>query len=243
MHSDHILFVDESGDHGLASIDRHYPVFVLCSVLVRRDHYLELSSRLSSVKMEIWGHDEVVLHEHDVRKPSGIFSILQQQDVRNRLHEGLNAIFTDCTFQLIYSVIKKADYVARYQDPINPYDLSMSFVLERAYLELNSRGRGAQKTTVVVECRGKVEDAQLRRAFDRIVAGNNACGRALPFELLMVSKLANSPGLQVADLAARPMGRKVIGPDQPNRAYEVLRNKIRRDVHGRAEGWGVKIAP
>lgn len=243
MHSDYLIFIDESGDHGLVSIDRHYPVFVLCCVLVNKAAYLELAARLSQIKFDVWGHDEIVFHEHDIRKPEGRFSILQIADVRARFQEKLSAFFEESDIQLILSVIKKPEYVARYPYPTNPYDLSMSFVLERAFLELNSRGQGARRTTVIVECRGPKEDAQLKAAFDRIVLGNNACGRALPFELEMVSKKANSCGLQIADLTARPVGIRYLRPNQSNRAYEVIKGKIRRDQSGRAEGYGLKLFP
>jgi hypothetical protein len=244
MFSNYVIFIDESGDHGLATIDRHYPVFVLCGVLVRKDAYVDqVSARLSRIKMDYWGHDEVVLHEHEIRKPRGIYSFLQIPELRAQFHEAISSMFRDCDFTLIYSVIKKIEYAARYPIPQSPYDLSMSFVLERAFLELNSRGEGTRKTTVVVESRGRVEDAQLKLAFDRIVAGNNATGRALPFDLLMVPKAANSAGLQLADLAARPIGIRTLRPEQPNNAFDVIKAKIRRDHHGKAEGWGVKLFP
>ncbi|MBF6022870.1 DUF3800 domain-containing protein [Lysobacter niastensis] len=244
MNSDYLIFIDESGDHGLASIDRHYPVFVLCCVLIRKDHYVnQLVPRLTKLKLDVWGHAEVVLHEHDIRKPKGVYSILQIEHVRNAFHQQITEIFAECEYMLIYSVIKKEEYARRYAAPASPYDLSMSFVLERAFLELNSRGQGARKTHVVVECRGKVEDAQLATAFERIVNGNNACGRALPFDLVMVPKVANSAGLQLADLAARPIGIRTIRPEQANRAYETIRTKIRRNAQDEALGWGVKLFP
>jgi len=244
MFSDYLFFIDESGDHGLRSIDRHYPVFVLCGVLVRKREYAEqLSPHLCQLKMDFWGHDEIVLHEHDIRKPRGQFSILQIEETRLRFHERVSQLFARCDFQLIYSLIRKEQYAARYPDPVNPYELSMSFVLERAFLEINARGQGARTTHVIVEKRGPKEDAQLAVAFKRIVEGNNACRRALPFELVMVSKSANSPGLQIADVAARPLGIKTLRPLQANRAYDVLRDKIRRDAAGEAQGWGVKVFP
>lgn len=244
MNSDYIIFIDESGDHGLTSIDRHYPVFVLCAALIKKERYEnELCPSFLKLKHDTWGHGEVVLHASDIRRPNGIYSVLQIEEVRNRFHEQLNAIMERCEYQLIFSVIKKHEYAARYPDPTNPYDLSMSFVLERAFLELNSRGQGARKTFVVVEKRGDVEDAQLAIAFERIVNGNNACGRALPFQLVMVPKIANSLGVQLADLCARPVGIRTIRPEQPNRAYEIIRAKIRRDAAGNALGWGVKMFP
>ncbi len=244
MFSDYLLFIDESGDHGLASIDRHYPVFVLCGVLVEKDEYVDrLCPQVARLKLKYWGHSEAVLHERDIRKPSGEFSFLQIAEKRESFNQEIAAIFQDGEFQLIFSVIRKEAYVQRYALPRNPYDVAMGFVLERAFLELNSRGHGTRRTTVVVECRGKREDAELRLAFQHIVNGNNACGRALPFDLLMVPKNANSIGLQISDLAARPMGSHVIRPEQPNRSYDAIRPRIRRGPSGQIPRFGVKVSP
>ncbi|TNH07156.1 DUF3800 domain-containing protein, partial [Pasteurellaceae bacterium Phil11] len=39
-YSDFIVYVDESGDHSLQSIDRNYPVFVLAFCIFYKQHYL-----------------------------------------------------------------------------------------------------------------------------------------------------------------------------------------------------------
>ncbi|QAU24354.1 DUF3800 domain-containing protein [Dyella sp. M7H15-1] len=243
-YSDYVVFIDESGDHGLKSIDASYPVFVLCAALFSKKDYVDaICPALNALKMEFWGHDEVILHEHDIRKPKNQFAFLQDAQNRAAFQEKLSAILEQSPFKLIFSIINKEEYVHHYQVPRNPYDVAMSFVLERVFLELNSMGQVAKRTKVIVECRGPNEDVQLREAFAKIVGGNNACGRPLPFDLLMVPKLSNSIGLQIADLCARPMGIKSLQPKQPNRAYEIIAGKIRRNPHGRAEGWGVKVSP
>lgn len=38
-HSDYLIFADESGDHGLSSIDEQFPVFALVFCLVRKQDY------------------------------------------------------------------------------------------------------------------------------------------------------------------------------------------------------------
>jgi len=38
-HSDYIVYVDESGDHSLTSIDPDYPVFVLSFCIFRKEVY------------------------------------------------------------------------------------------------------------------------------------------------------------------------------------------------------------
>ncbi len=59
----------------------------------------------------------------------------------------------------------------------------------------------------------------------------------------MCDKRCNSAGLQLADLVARPIGRKIMDPGQPNRAYDILRHKFRRDSRGDVRGYGLKIFP
>lgn len=54
---------------------------------------------------------------------------------------------------------------------------------------------------------------------------------------------ANHCGLQLADLIARPIGNKVLHPDQPNRAYDLLEPKFRRSEKGVVEGFGLKCFP
>jgi hypothetical protein len=243
-YSDYIVFIDESGDHGLKKIDASYPVFVLCAAIFNKHDYVEsICPAINRMKMDFWGHDEVILHEHDIRKPKNQFAFLQDAENRATFQERLSTILEKSRFQLIFSVIHKERYIQRYHAPRNPYDVAMGFVLERVFLELNSRDQASKRTKVIVECRGANEDAQLGEAFARIAGGDNACGRPLPFDLLMVPKLSNSTGLQIADLCARPMGIRSIRPDQQNRAYEIIAGKIRRDAHGRAEGWGVKVSP
>ena len=41
-----------------------------------------------------------------------------------------------------------------------------------------------------------------------------------------VSKKANSSGLQLADLIARPIGLSILRPGQPNRAFDTIKGKI-----------------
>jgi len=39
-YSDHKIYIDESGDHGLKTIDPEYPVFVLACCIFRKSHYI-----------------------------------------------------------------------------------------------------------------------------------------------------------------------------------------------------------
>ena len=39
--SDYIIFADESGDHGLVTVNRHYPIFVLACCVFEKAAYIE----------------------------------------------------------------------------------------------------------------------------------------------------------------------------------------------------------
>jgi hypothetical protein len=86
---------------------------------------------------------------------------------------------------------------------------------------------------VIFESRGAQEDGTLELEFHRIVQNGANWGykrpnfRALSWQMLNRPKAVNSTGLQLADLAARPIGLNVLRPNQLNRAFEVLRPKIR----------------
>lgn len=65
----YIVYVDESGDHGLASVDAQYPVFVLSFCVFHKGHYTEkVVTAIERFKFRHFGHDSIVLHEHEIRK-------------------------------------------------------------------------------------------------------------------------------------------------------------------------------
>jgi hypothetical protein len=55
--------------------------------------------------------------------------------------------------------------------------------------------------------------------------------------------LANSAGLQLTDLMARPIAINHFRPGRPNRAFEIIATKFRRSPSGTIEGWGIKLIP
>lgn len=241
--ADHIVFVDESGDHGLVSIDPHYPVFVLAFTVFELAAYADrVVPSLLRFKLRWFGHDQVVLHEHDIRKNKGPFGILRSAEVREPFMAHMNELVSAAEFTLVASAIRKERHKARYAEPPNPYHVAMGFGLERVYRELRGRGCRGGKTHILFERRGDKEDRELELEFRRICDAN-ATGAVLPFEPVLCSKASNSPGLQLADLVARPVGRKIVDPGQPNRAYDIIHPKFRRDRHGKVLGWGLKIFP
>lgn len=238
--SDYIVFVDESGDHSLVSIDRGYPVFVLTFCIVEKSVYLnEMVPKIKELKIATFGHDAVILHERDIRKKEGAFSRIGEKG-REAFLASLTSVLAETEFALIAIVIDKREHRQQYVHPAHPYHLAMKFGLERLEKFLAKRS-SRRLTHILCESRGKKEDKELELAFLRLRDGSRRITR--PYDIVILDKKANCEGLQIADLTARPIGLSVLYPDQPNRAMDVIRTKLDRDKNGVVEGYGLKIFP
>ena len=239
--SDYIVYVDESGDHSLTSIDQQFPVFALSFCVVKKDAYMRsIVPAVQALKFKYWGHDAIVLHEHGIRKSKGDFTwMLTNKERREAFYCDLHRIMIDMPFDLIGSVIDKKAHVKTYLDPWSPYDLALQFYLERLCIFLIERGQSGRLIHVVFECRGKREDDDLERKFRQIVTEESGVGylspnfSAMEFKPTFAKKSINSTGLQLADLTARPLALWTIRPEQFNRTYSVIKDKL----------WGMKMFP
>lgn len=242
--SDYVIYVDESGDHGLTSIDPDYPIFVLNFCIFEQEHYAgTVVPALKRFKFRWFGHDVVVLHEHDIVKQKAPFGFLQNLTKRERFLTELTEIVEQAQFILVSAVIDKRRLITRYASPENPYEIGLRFCMERAWAFLKERGQDGRQTAVIVERRGKREDNDLELVFRRVCDGGNRWGKMPTLSFVPADKRINSSGLQIADLTARPIGRHVLAPGQPNRAYDIIATKFRRSSAGKIDGWGLKVFP
>lgn len=226
---------DESGDHGLDKIDPDFPVFVLCGWLFEIEHYLSREiAAFSAIKFAHFGHE--------IRKRIGPFQILANQDKRTEFMAHVSKLFENCSGVLLAAAIDKRRHTQQYKFPADPYSMSLLFCLERLYGYLHDAGVSGGSMTCVFEQRGEKEDNELSAHFTHICAGNNYWGK-LPFNMVFASKLANMPGLQMADLAAYPIARHVMNAKAPNPAYDIVEKRFRRSPDGKILGWGLKVFP
>jgi hypothetical protein len=120
-HSDY-CFVDESGDHSLDVINPQYPVFVLAFCILPCKAYVEqITPAVRRLKFDLFGHDMLILHEHDIRKKTGPFAQLNK-DRRDALMDGLTEIIAAAPMTLVAVVISKVKHKARHRPraPIPP---------------------------------------------------------------------------------------------------------------------------
>ncbi|MFC0153208.1 DUF3800 domain-containing protein [Xanthomonas dyei] len=249
--SDYIVFVDESGDHGMANIDSAFPLFVLsCCLISKRDYMAAVVPAIQRIKFATFGHDAVVLHEREIRRDIGPFSLLRDRDKKQAFIDALTDALASAPMTVFAAVIDKRRLQDRQhrQRGENPYEISMRFCLERMYYKLSKQGQVAQRgapliTHVLCEARGHNEDQDLELAFRRICGGDNFSGVELPFDPVICDKKSNAIGLQLVDLVARPIGMRQLRPDQPNRAWDVIEQKLDKDASGRYLGYGLKCYP
>lgn len=231
--SDYIVFADESGDHGLISIDPEFPVFALVFCAFEREAYVTIvEPAFRRLKFKWFGHDAVVLHEREIRKQEPPFSFLRDAAARESFMEDVNAIMRDAPFRAFVAVIDKVRLRDRYARPWNPYEIAMLFCMERLSGHLASNRQNGRLAHVLFEGRGKQEDAQLELEFRRIVNNERRWGyKAIdfgrcPLQAVFVPKAANLGGHQLTDLIARPLALSVLRPNQRNRAAETIRDRV-----------------
>ena len=106
-HSDYVVYVDESGDHGLKNIDKNFPVFVLAFCIFKKKAYVEsIVPSLQAFKFRHFGHDQAILHETDIRKDRGEFSFLKSRTKKQAFLNELTDIIESSSFTLISTIIK-----------------------------------------------------------------------------------------------------------------------------------------
>jgi hypothetical protein len=246
--SSYIVYVDESGDHSMVSIDDAYPVFVLSFCVFNKKYYgRSVVPTVEDFKFRNFGHDIIILHERDIRKETGQFRFSGANE-KNSFLGALSKIIEVSKFILITAVIDKRRMKDAGETADNPYHIALRFCLEQLREFLYEKDQLGAQTHVVVECRGKKEDAELELEFRRVCDGANKFGVPLPFTVVFADKRSNSSGLQLADLVARPIGLSVVRPDQPNRAFNLLKEKFfcdggRQNVGTNYHGVGYLIYP
>eukprot|EP00747_Dinoflagellata_sp_TGD_P172284 gnl/TRDRNA2_/TRDRNA2_208423_c0_seq1.p1 gnl/TRDRNA2_/TRDRNA2_208423_c0~~gnl/TRDRNA2_/TRDRNA2_208423_c0_seq1.p1 ORF type:complete len:154 (-),score=7.15 gnl/TRDRNA2_/TRDRNA2_208423_c0_seq1:33-494(-) len=150
----------------------------------------------------------------------------------------LSSLMAEVDYTVAASVIQKAKLSKKYLFPENPYHIALGLCMERAAAFLHAHDQGKKTIPIIAEGRGNKEDRQLELEFRRVLDGAAVLDfnlQDIRYDLRIVPKAANLEGLQLADLIARPIGRKILDWDQENRAYDIIRTKFK--------GAGLKTFP
>ena len=236
--SDYIVFTDESGSPVLDPVDPDYPIFVLVFCVVHKDTYADyMQPEFKKLKFKYFGHDMIPLHSHAIRKPKGEYAFLQNAKIREEFLTDINGIMERSEYALITHVVDKIALRKRNAKPFNPYDIALRMNMEQLSRFLLEKGENGKLCHLIAESRGKTEDRQLELEFRRVLDPEYGWGMAqqfsfaeTPMQLRFVEKKINSAGLQIADLAAHPIGRHTLKPEQENRSFDIVSKKIFRRI-------------
>ena len=239
----HLLYIDESGGHDMEHVDPNYPVFVLLGLLVGEKYYARtLVPRVKAVKEQNGLDRGVLLHSSSIRRQEREFAALSDVSRRNRFYESLNKMFRTSRIRIYAVVIDKRRLKERYILPPDPYDVSLSQLLS---LTCGPPGTPTvwrpNVDRIVAESRGRREDKQLQNHYQHFRAlGLSSYGadgvqsrraqtvdRVFPVRIDFVGKSKVVTGLELADLAAYPLGRAYVNKDWSNPAYLAVATKVR----------------
>ncbi|NVM57508.1 MAG: DUF3800 domain-containing protein [Desulfobacterales bacterium] len=243
----YVMFVDESGDHNLQNVDDNFPLFCLCGCIFEKAYYHATARPLvDALKIRFCHSTNVILHSRDVRRQQGAFYFLKDRDRREEFYEALNELMGQLDFSIIAVAILKREHLAQYGDRAkHPYHLGLEFMMERFALTMR-RGGGSNEGHIIAESRGRVEDELLKEEFFRLKAEGSYYQRFKEITTLWTEKKRkNIVGLQIADLAAYPIARKILDPAHDQLSFDVLRAKICSEPGPgtRILGYGMKIFP
>ena len=240
-----LVYLDEAGDHSLEIVDKDFPLFALAMFICDEVVYTQkIIPAVNKLKIDYFGHEAVIIHSRDIRKALKEFAFLMHPVKRVEFYTQLNQIMREMEYTLIASVIRKQEHKEKYGvEASNPYDLALTFALERLLPLLEDVAQN--KVSIVAESRGKNEDNELMLSFLRIVnQGSGFVGadrfKKINFHLRFVPKMMNVVGMQLADLAAYPIARHVHNPNVSNLAYEIIKEKLYK---GKGLVRGLKVFP
>jgi hypothetical protein len=237
--SDYIVFVDESGSPTLSHIDPNHPVFVLVFCVFNKWEYCDvIQPAVKRLKFEFFGHDMAILHSHEIRKRSGDFNILMNKKRRELFLTRLDDIIKNSSFEIIATVIDKREVYGEQSENIDYiYHHALWECVKKLHHCLKLKNATNKMTHIIAESRGRTEDRNLIDAFMRISYALKITEDTAQLlyhtdhlSLLFAEKKINSAGLQIADLVGHPIGRHAINPEQPNHAFDILKNKIADDI-------------
>jgi len=224
--SNYLVFVDESGDNQLNKYPKEFPMFVLAFVIISKDEYCDkLLPKFARLKLKYFPDVSTIFHEREIRKAEKRFSFLTNAELRQSFQADLTALMTDIDYKVVAVAINKE---TSNKDDLTDdlYILGVKYGLEKIEAFLKSQN-DFNYTTVTFESRFysvegyKQEDDKLYKYFKEMA--NDKFGVEIHI------KSAGGLGLQFADLIARPIGVHVLRPEQQNRAWDIIKDKLCKD--------------
>ncbi len=261
---DYIISIDESGSSNLKQVlkakrngkepadsEKHFTV-TACKISMEK--FNQARDMMMEIKHRYWenalfdykdGPKRVCFHSREIRTRREAFNpgIIDYPSFIADLSEMMKNI----PLTLYASHIDKEKHVQQYIHPLSPYDLCMTFVLERIMLDI-----GANKTCVIIlEARGKKDDNELLNFIIQLLDhGSRYCSSTIFSKIKGVyfnpkwsaadDDQKSYWALELADLCAYPI-QKYFTYNKKDKAFETLLPKI--SCYPNIGGKGLKTFP
>lgn len=255
------LHIDEVGNSDLRSSNNPNERYLsLTGVALKLSHVQKLTEDIQQLKEEYFlpiDGRPVILHRKDILQKKPPFHTLKDTETEMNFNRQLLNLFEKFEYKVFTVVIDKLEHLKKYQTwQAHPYHYCLEVLLERYAMYLSSIYSYGD---VLAESRNTNDDQKLKASFSNIYKRGTRFHPAKLFQTRLTSrdlklkkKLANDPGLQLADLLAHPsyrdikIGREgvIINNDFGTKIIEILNDsKYYRHTSGRIEGYGRKWLP
>jgi hypothetical protein len=223
--SEYIIFVDESGTPMTTSVDKDFPIFSLQFLVITKHEYARIAvPEIVGFKMKHHGSDSVILHGSRIHRREGEFEFLNKKSIADTYYLDLDAVVAKIPMRL-HSAFYLHREVSRLDSLIveKPYALFLHRLLSEVVETVSRDGYSKTRCRVVIESR-RDEDARMLASFE-------AYQEVFPsskvdFELEMVSKERNLPGLQLVDLVATPVAQSCIPGSKESKSWATVATKV-----------------
>lgn len=226
------LFIDECGEPNLEKIDKTFPIFTLCGILISSDKLKVLEADINDIKNELWGTEDIIFHSRDIRNHSKDFVNLMSEEIKKKFFERLNEVMgREDLYVIVCCCILKEPFVERFNTGEDVYGLSLKYLIERAIFHIDDNTEGNAKLSIIVECRNPNQNKALLKYYNGLrvtgtkwITADRLTDRIKNFSFKY--KKENIIGLQIADLIAYPISREVLNPERPNPAFDLVEKNI-----------------
>jgi len=159
-------------------------------------------------------------HSRDIRKCDNEFQILFDPEIKKAFIEELNEVIIHTDFKVIASVIDKTSFIKKYGK-----------LKDDVLFFLDSLNDPKAKLSLIIEQRGKKEDAKLKSHFNRLFQLGTYfvnAGRIKKYDMSIDfrAKSQDISGLQLSDLVAYPIARYAMDKSRFNPSYNIVESKI-----------------
>jgi len=239
------LYLDET------KANTHFPYFCLGGCIINDNIYENtIVPEINKIKRKIFGSDEVILHEIDIRKAElEPYRIMRNRQKRQEFWQRINDLFSQPNlFNTIGVAVNPSEVDSLYNNNLtnSEYFIALQIILENFthFLE-KKNGQGS----IFIESRNPTEDQRMSNHFHALKANGtlfldkNSLQRRLGTISFPV-KADNNIGLQLADFIPNPIARHHAGKRQklPN-LFDHIQNKYYDGNVGMPSRFGLKKIP